>query len=1172
MKNSKEWTIVIPPPKEHDKLTFSKLLQRILRSNALSYSMLCEALADNGRPNIDENTIKSWLSRDVKTLSNEKLRSLHALIEERSLNSDIKDKWIYAFSLALAEDPPKNYSKIICQNVLSSNYLTKLPSLFGTEQSLPLAHAYTELSITTATPSLPNPSMLELNLTLGQRLRKRAEARFAISKSPKDFLDENIGQKTLILGPPGAGKSSMLRQITLDIADGNWKALKTPVFAEARAYWARRKKDSSINLLSFALKAFLPLEEDADRVLESLLTNEKKSKLILLFDGLDEIASDEDAVSTIYDELKMLPPSISVIVTARPAGLMGSIGESNRYEMVDLNDEAIEGLIDNWCESMGDTSNYLDSEGLKIEIFSSHSTRDMASNPFLLTSLCFLKMVNPDNKLPTSRIGVYESLQAGIIRQAQSKNPHVLSELTVEALENFTFALYNQPSGESIQVFRKNKWRAFTQKEPKYMKIDFESQIKPSRLLSVWGGNDPYYHFLHLSLQEYLIARAMLERPLEDALTRRFMPSWRAVFRFYGSLLYQRGFIDEFRQLVNSLHREKDLTGLSLLTLVDVFSYAGIQNTKEWIGEDLKKTLYNVTNYDDNLISEAMLNGVTSLAPEWLEKQVNSAINNGQCSYINNFKIGSLDTDECISTKQIIEYGSQVTSPFYKLAQTKTGSAKRTIKEYFWGKDQNLALLSAYAFALVATPKDRSEVVKASEKATIFDDMAIRIFTFIQYKSHSDFLPFLEKVITYATSTMNSSLNDALNIIADIGNDDASKILELQLVNEANKLSEEFNSFELSLQAVTRLGGDKALRILERTLELTSVSEWHETIVLKCLEASPNYNSKIIEALNRKHLQSEMISTLCNAAQVYSRLPDDEMIQMIIENVDISAINDLSELATIEYLRINAGMQPQLCSILLDIAKHLHTRIQNPDDDNDKDYMLSQLSEVFSTLAIAKWEPAQELVRDILFDSNSNRDMQALAIWLSGYVFYNTADKKILSHLKDLLYLDLEESIEVDGQAVATAMGLIDINELFYHQGAYFALDALQEIAAEQDLFIFDHFWCDRFGQKRNWEKPPLSVLHIYDEDDSELVSIFSHEMSKFGLKSIFNDGANDCIAFLIYSPTSDYALKIADQVETKNKKDSNYLLFNIGSGLSDETAISLARSIGELLFNRHKR
>ncbi len=1162
-----------PPPKDHQQMQAFEVFIALKESGDWTDGSLCEELSEiTDNPQLDINTIKSWgRTTNAKIPVGQNRDALFELILSNCAEHVNCQEWVQALTeswVRKRRGTNKTTGTIlnresaalvqgICQRVLDSPYIARLPALFESNPSLPIASAYVDLNISPASPIGASPTLLELNLSLTEKLEKRMEQRYAIRRSPKDCLDIESKQSTLILGPPGAGKSSLLRRIALDIASGKWNSANIPFFVEARIYWANRKSDSLINLLRYAIKRALPKTEDEDLVNELILNSDTNQKPILLVDGLDEIASDPEAVSIIYDDLKQLSKSVSWIATSRPAGLMASPGESQRFELVELDEDAIEQLIDKWLEAETTNTKGFNAEGLKLELLGSPNMRQLAGNPFLLTALCYLKSFDPDNKLPESQIAVYEALFERISFQARKRDSRVLTPEALDNLRDFCYYLYDQEDGNPIQVFGLSLWQQFKLRTKVQNSVDFEKNILPSRLLTAWGEADPYYHFLHLSLQEYLVACAMLDYPVEEALNKRFLPGWRSAFRYYGALLYLRGRTREFRTLTKTLYEEEDFNRFSLLILVDIFSCAGIRNTSKWIGEDLLVELEAGSMAGFESGSNAMLYALAELDPARLEKIACDEID--QLDRIYN---APPDNEHYIYPGQdLINVGKTPSSPFEKLARARTPSAKQTLSDSFWGDNQKLSLMATSAYALVATPSERAQIVKAAGDVVIFNDQATRFFAFALCCRRPEFLPFLRRVINHFSASADGPYQEVINLVADIGGQKGAAILEELINTQSNQIVDNnTEALEVCLDAIVRMGGSEAEQLLVRAAGLPQLAGWQPQINSYRIGVNPSDNTVFQKILSDNTGINSAVSALSQAA-LFGRIPSDAVALQLKKHLSQDLEQNVLDICLIEMERLDAGRPPVFCEYLLEFAIKLYS--SHPSREISEEYLISTFSLIFETLGRGPYEPAIEFVQSMLFSEDIDDDLLTGAIDLAGRLLSGTSDSVYLSRLKELLF-DPDGS---DPQVVALAIGRIDLEHLYRLQNAIGASDAIEQIAAEKDIMIFEKFWVDRSGTQTKWKNPPKKVLYIYDTDRSDMPQIFSHEMSRYGLCFDANDIDNAIACLVFGNPAGDYEKTLEQSAKNLKRQDSAFPIFSISEEMTKPEAQNMANRIGiELL------
>lgn len=1152
----------VGPDSDYEKLSAGELFRQLTSEGGWKYGLLAEKLRTS------EDAVKRWAANDV-TPSAENVDEIIRAIKECAETDDVADEWIQALKRTWRRERlgKKKLDKLICQRVLESSDLTSLPALFESGvASLPIATAYVELQLVPISPGGANPTLLENSLTLRQKINRRIEARYTAKCSPKGLIDTDRFQSVLILGEPGSGKSSLLRRFVLDIAENKWDKFKVPLFVEARAYWSSKKAASTRyrteDLLAYALSRLIPLKE-VDEAKALMQCRKSASQYLLLVDGLDEIASDPDAVNSIYDELEGLTGCIPWIASSRPAGLMGGLGRAQHFQIVELDDDTIEVLIDNWCSSTKEALLTLDPRHLKAEIFGSSGTREMARNPFLLTALCFLKSIKPNENLPLSRVEVYGELiyQIGYQARKRLKSDDILAPHILEALQNFSFDLYDRPGG-AIQIFSQNHWLKFSKKCEDVDAGDFKANILPSRMLSSWEGNDTQFHFLHLSLHEYLIAIAMLKRTVDDALERRFMPGWRAVFRFYGALLLQNGLDEDFKYLAKKLYKEKDINGFSLATLANIFSDAGIRDSREWIDEDLREELFIgiISGHDAGPV--VMLEALATLDPEWLEEAVLTDLDDTVRSFEEHIAIEG----EKYPGKGFVINGRGILSPYNQLAKARTGTANKIIRDAFWGDDQNLALLASYAYASTATPSEREVIINKANEISGSDPMALRVFAFAQAMYRAEFVPFLGKFLNFYSDTAEAPFSEIINLLADIRGDEAAEVLEALAVQEAKRFAVgEFNSFELVLRAISRLGGSAAITIFNKLLDMPEVSSWAQAIEIFCIEADPSDENAVMKALSEYSSLDEVISAITGAA-TFDRLPSHHVVQLIKERVDSDTLSGIEDLAFIERARLDAGQKPILCELLLEIAENVFERIHNAEDENDPDTLKTALTVIFYALEKGRWTPASALINRIFQNRKNNDDLIESAISLAGHIYADSSDDKALRNMKRFVF----EKDNVHAEAALFAIGRISLEELFRLQSAETARHALEELAAEEDFMIFDDFWVDRFGKITYWDNPPKKILYVYDDIEPEAVHLFAHEMSRYGF--CFEVGEPEsCVAFLIFYDDEGYAADMAEQSRRIYRlTGENNPLRDVPRGLSDDEMLLFARELGEELLAKY--
>jgi hypothetical protein len=215
----------------------------------------------------------------------------------------------------------------------------------------------------------------------------------------------------VILGDPGAGKSSVLQYIALIWAGlpiRDLVVLPMPLLVELRTYSRDRQAGKCQDILTFLHSGNITCRLDQQQLHDKL----KAGHAIALFDGIDEVfdpALREEVVTDIHRFTNDYP-QVRVIATSRWLGykvqkLRGA--GFQHFMLQDLECEQIEGFIQRWHDltSLIGVEKERKRDRLQKAIRESKSIRELAGNPLLLTMMAIL---NRKQELPRDRPELYE--------------------------------------------------------------------------------------------------------------------------------------------------------------------------------------------------------------------------------------------------------------------------------------------------------------------------------------------------------------------------------------------------------------------------------------------------------------------------------------------------------------------------------------------------------------------------------------------------------------------------------------------------------------------------------------------------------------------------------------------------------------------------------------------
>lgn len=274
--------------------------------------------------------------------------------------------------------------------------------LLGMQQAVPLASVYTavrfldELSI----------RQFESLEALEQAYRKSQKRRLQTRKSGnKDGITvANKNQYLMVLGRPGAGKSTFLRKIGLEALmgkkEGGFKHECIPVFLELKRFNTDEidlKKSIAEEFQNFGFPAS---EEFATKALE-------QGKLLVLLDGLDEVPKNHlnVVIESIHDFVNQYDKN-RFIASCRIAAYRSSFNRFTDIELADFDDAQIQQFIHNWFQSELDKQSGTAEKCWEILNEPSNiAAKELAQTPLLLTFLCLV--YDRSQSFPNNRSTLY---------------------------------------------------------------------------------------------------------------------------------------------------------------------------------------------------------------------------------------------------------------------------------------------------------------------------------------------------------------------------------------------------------------------------------------------------------------------------------------------------------------------------------------------------------------------------------------------------------------------------------------------------------------------------------------------------------------------------------------------------------------------------------------------
>ncbi|MDJ0681429.1 MAG: NACHT domain-containing protein, partial [Xenococcaceae cyanobacterium MO_167.B52] len=425
----------------------------------------------------------------------------------------------------------------------------------GMGEPVSLESIYTNVQLLEARNILKFTSKEEMEQAFRTTNKRRFE--FEDNKTKKGIDVANEKQYLMVLGAPGAGKSTFLRKIGLDALKRNKQGYKhncIPVFLELKRFIADEINIKEIIIKEFEICGFPKAEQIATKALE-------KGKLLILLDGLDEVPTKKlnSVIDTIQDFVDSYDKN-RFIISCRTAFYQSSFTRFTDVEMADFDDNQIEQYINNWFNSESDIQeNTATNCWSLLKQTEYKAAKELAKTPLLLTFLCLV--YDKSETFPDNRSELYrKALQILLEEWAAEKRIRrdkiyqglntgleeiLLAKIAYEGFEKDKL-FYDKPSLiEQIKDFLADNLNA-----PKHLDgkkvlnaIEVQQGILVQRAENI-------YSFSHLTLQEYLTAQYIVDNNLIKYLVAHHLTDtrWQEVFLLVAGLM--RGGADELLLLM----------------------------------------------------------------------------------------------------------------------------------------------------------------------------------------------------------------------------------------------------------------------------------------------------------------------------------------------------------------------------------------------------------------------------------------------------------------------------------------------------------------------------------------------------------------------------------------------------------------------------------------------
>ncbi|MDX3384617.1 NACHT domain-containing protein [Streptomyces niveiscabiei] len=370
--------------------------------------------------------------------------------------------------------------------------------------------------------------------------RAAAEARATAvhTYAPLDALTRY--RRIVVVGDPGAGKTTMLRHLALRLAT---TSPQLPAYVELFRF-VESRHPSLLDYLAETWSDYYGFDDSRDYLTDRLADG----TAVLLLDGLDEVLGGENAqdAETAYRrvtaEIARLAtrfPRALIATTCRRQGWRGGLPQFQVLEALDFEWPQIETFVANW---FGTTDRRR--AGLVRALSANGRLQTLAANPLLLSLIAIV--YERDLELPERRAALYQRCVEVLLREWDAHREITrYSRFTTDRKQDLLKELARHYHQRGLRYFPEDD--LLDQIGRFLPTIDLapaDSRAILDEISTQYGLLKPqahgWYGFLHLTLQEHFTAAALLERGAEgirQAVGARYDPWWEEVILLLAGAL-----------------------------------------------------------------------------------------------------------------------------------------------------------------------------------------------------------------------------------------------------------------------------------------------------------------------------------------------------------------------------------------------------------------------------------------------------------------------------------------------------------------------------------------------------------------------------------------------------------------------------------------------------------
>jgi predicted NACHT family NTPase len=326
--------------------------------------------------------------------------------------------------------------------------------------------------------------------------------------------------KLMILGKPGAGKTTFLKHLAVQCIGGNFQPHRIPIFVTLKEFAETERQPNLADYIHQSIATCIAMTKD----LASLKDVFNAGQALILLDGLDEVS--ETDTSRVLGQIKKFSETHhnnQYVMTCRIAAREYTFEQFTEVEVSDFDEEQIADFSNKWFCAKQDA---VKGKTFLQKLKANPSIKELATRPLLLTLLCL--GFEESGNFPANRSELYEAGIDVLLRKWDAKRnierdqvykklslkrkEDMLSQIAWNTFKTGNYFFKQKDLERQIREFLENVTGASTDEQE--LALDSAAVLK---LIESQHGlfverARGIYSFSHLTFHEYFAAREVKEK------------------------------------------------------------------------------------------------------------------------------------------------------------------------------------------------------------------------------------------------------------------------------------------------------------------------------------------------------------------------------------------------------------------------------------------------------------------------------------------------------------------------------------------------------------------------------------------------------------------------------------------------------------------------------------